>query len=53
MLDKIIAQKRKQVEQTKKVVAMAYLQERIAHQKPSLDLAPTLKGDQVRLIAEV
>ena len=32
---------------------MPYLLERIAHQKPALDLAPALKGDRVRLIAEV
>ena len=32
---------------------MSYLQERIARQKPVLDLAPALKGDHIRLIAEV
>ena len=53
MLDKIIAQKRKEVEQRKKVATMTYLQERIARQKPPLDLAAALKGDHLRLIAEV
>ena len=53
MLDKIIAQKREEVEQKKKVATMPYLQERIADQKPPLDLAPALKGDHIRLIAEV
>ena len=53
MLDKIIAQKREEVEQKKKVATMTYLQERIAHQKPALDLALALKGDHIRLIAEV
>jgi len=53
MLDKIIAQKREEVEQKKKVATMTYLQERIACQKPALDLAPALKGDHIRLIAEV
>jgi indole-3-glycerol phosphate synthase len=53
MLDKIIAQKREEVEQKKKVATMTYLQERIAHQKPPLDLASALKGDHIRLIAEV
>jgi indole-3-glycerol phosphate synthase len=53
MLDRIIAQKREEVEQRKKLATMAYLQQRIAHQKPPLDLAPTLKGDHIRLIAEV
>ena len=53
MLDKIIAQKREEVEQRKKVATITYLQERIARQKPPLDLAPALKGDHIRLIAEV
>jgi indole-3-glycerol phosphate synthase len=53
MLDKIIAQKREEVEQRKKVATTAYLQERIDRQKPTLDLALALKGDQIRLIAEV
>jgi indole-3-glycerol phosphate synthase len=53
MLDKIITQKREEVEQRKKAVPLTYLQERIAGQKPALDLAPALKGDHIRLIAEV
>jgi indole-3-glycerol phosphate synthase len=53
MLDKIIAQKREEVEQRKKVATRAYLEERIAHQKPVVDLALALKGDHIRLIAEV
>jgi indole-3-glycerol phosphate synthase len=53
MLDKIIARKREEVEQIKKVATITYLQERIARQKPPLDLAPALKGDHIRLIAEV
>jgi len=53
MLDKIIAQKREEVEQRRKVATITYLQERIARQKPPLDLAPALKGDHIRLIAEV
>ena len=53
MLDRIIAQKREEVEQRKKAAPLTYLQERIAGQKPSLDLAPALKGDHIRLIAEV
>ena len=53
MLDKIIAQKREEVEQRKKVATITYLQQRIARQKPALDLAPALKGDHIRLIAEV
>jgi len=53
MLDKIVAQKKEEVEQRKKVATITYLQERIAKQKPALDLALALKGDHVRLIAEV
>ena len=52
-MDKIIAQKREEVEQRKKVAAITYLLERIASQKPAIDLAPALKGDYIRLIAEV
>ena len=53
MLDRIIAQKRQEIEQRKKIATMTYLQERIARQKPPLDIALTLKGDHIRLIAEV
>ena len=53
MLDKIIAQKREEIEQRKKVATITYLQQRIAQQKPALDLALALKGNHIRLIAEV
>jgi indole-3-glycerol phosphate synthase len=53
MLDKIIAQKREDVEQRKKEATIPYLQQLIARQKPALDLAMALKGDHIRLIAEV
>lgn len=53
MLDKIVAQKREEVEQRKKAVAIACLQEHIARQKPSLDFALALKSDHIQLIAEV
>ena len=53
MLDKIISQKREEVEQRKKVATITYLQQLIARQKPALDLAMALKGDHIRLIAEV
>jgi indole-3-glycerol phosphate synthase len=53
MLDRIIAQKREEVKQRKTVATMAYLQERIARQKPAVDFALALKGDHIRLIAEV
>ena len=53
MLDKIVAQKREEVEQRKRLATMTYLQERIAHRQPALDLALALKSDHIRLIAEV
>ena len=53
MLDKIIAQKREEVEQRKKIATTTYLQERVAQQNPPLDLTLALKGDHIRLIAEV
>jgi indole-3-glycerol phosphate synthase len=53
MLDKIIAQKKEEVEQRKKLATMTYLQELIAQQKPALDFALAFKGNHIRLIAEV
>jgi indole-3-glycerol phosphate synthase len=53
MLNKIVAQKREEVEQRKRATTMTYLQERIARQRPVLDLASALRGDRIRLIAEV
>jgi indole-3-glycerol phosphate synthase len=53
MLNKIITQKKEEVEQRKKVAPPAYLQERIARQRPVRALTPALKGDRIRLIAEV
>jgi indole-3-glycerol phosphate synthase len=53
MLDKIIAQKREEVEQRRKVATIVYLQERITWQRPTLDLALALKSDHIQLIAEV
>ena len=53
MLDRIITQKRDEIAQRKKAAPLTYLQERIAGQKPALNLVPALKRDHVRLIAEV
>ena len=46
MLNKIIAQKKQEVEQTKKAVPATYLRERIARQKSTLDFALALRGDR-------
>jgi len=53
MLDKIIAQKREEVEQRKKEATITYLQQLIAQQKPVLDLTLALKDEHIRMIAEV
>jgi indole-3-glycerol phosphate synthase len=53
MIDRIITLKKEEVEQRKKALPLARLQERIAREKPPLDLASALKGDHIRLIAEV
>lgn len=53
MLDRIVAEKKEEVEQRKKVASITYLKECIAQQTPVLDFALALKSDRIRLIAEV
>lgn len=53
MLNRIVAQKREEVERKKKSMPLSYLQERIALQEAPLDFARALEGTQTRLIAEV
>ena len=53
MLDEIIAQKKEEVKQRKKILPLAHLKKRIAQQKPPLDFTLALKGKYMRLIAEV
>ena len=53
MLDKIVSQKKEELKQRKKTLPLSYLKERIAQQKPPLDFALAIKGDHIRLIAEV
>jgi len=53
MLDKIIAQKREEVEQRKKSLPLSRLKERIAQREATLDLALALEDTHTRLIAEV
>lgn len=53
MLNKIIAQKREEVEQRKKEVPISRLEERIAQREAPLDFALALSGNLTRLIAEV
>jgi len=53
MLDRIIAQKREEVEQRKRSMPLSLLEKRIAHRKAPLDFALALDGDHTRLIAEV
>ncbi len=53
MIDKIVADKRKEVEQRKEDMPVFLLKERIARQKAPLDFARALKSNSLRLIAEV
>jgi len=53
MLDKIVSQKKEELKQRKKTLPLSYLKEHIAQQKPPLDFALAIKGDHIRLIAEV
>lgn len=53
MLNRIIAQKKEEVEQRKKSVPLSLLEERIAQRKAPLDFALALSGDHTWLIAEV
>ena len=53
MLNRIIAQKRKEVEQRKRSMPLSLLEERIAHRQAPLDFALALDGDHTRLIAEI
>ena len=53
MLNKIIAEKREEVEQRKRDVPLSSLKERLARRKVPLDFALALSGGDTRLIAEV
>jgi indole-3-glycerol phosphate synthase len=53
MLNRIIAEKREEVEQRKKDIPVSSLKERIARRKAPLDFALALSGGNTRLIAEV
>jgi len=53
MLDKIIAEKRKEVAQRKRSLPLSILKERIAQIRAPLDFTAALSGDSTRLIAEV
>jgi len=53
MLDRIVAQKREEVEQRKKSLPLSYLKEHIALREVTLDFAHALEDTHTRLIAEV
>ncbi|MBN2186728.1 MAG: indole-3-glycerol phosphate synthase TrpC [Dehalococcoidia bacterium] len=53
MLDKIINLKKEELERRKKTLPLSLLKERIAQQEPPLDFALALKGNHIRLIAEI
>ena len=52
MLNKIVAEKKGEVEQRKQSMPVSALMERVSRNRP-LDLAAALKGNGIRLIAEV
>jgi indole-3-glycerol phosphate synthase len=52
-LDKIVAEKLKEVEQRQKMVPLSELEAAIRERPSPLDLAAALRGDKLRLIAEV
>ena len=53
MLDRIVADKKEEVKQSRKAVPVAELEVRIARRRKTLDFATALKRDGVSLIAEV
>jgi indole-3-glycerol phosphate synthase len=53
MLNKIITRKRDEIKWRKQAVPLATLKERIAQREAPLDLVAALRGEPVRLIAEV
>jgi indole-3-glycerol phosphate synthase len=53
ILDKILATKKREVEQQKESVKLADLLDCIARRKAPLAFAPALKGDDIKMIAEV
>lgn len=53
MLERIIAQKREEVEHRKKEVPLPRLRERIGEQRRPSDLAAFIRGTSIKLIAEV
>jgi indole-3-glycerol phosphate synthase len=52
-LDKIVAEKRKELQERQKAVPLSALEDAVKHQPKPLDLAEALKGDGISLIAEV
>lgn len=52
-LDKIVAQKLAELEEGQKIVPLLELEAAVREKAPPLDMAAALKGDNLRLIAEV
>ena len=53
ILNKIVAEKRQEVEQNKRSLPVSALKERLTRRQAPLDFASALSGDSVKLIAEV
>ena len=52
-LDKIVAEKRKELQERQKAVPLSALEDAIKQQPAPIDLAAALKGDGLSLIAEI
>ena len=53
ILDEIIAAKRRELARAQVELPLSELEKRISQRKPALDFASALKGDAIRIIAEV
>jgi indole-3-glycerol phosphate synthase len=53
ILNKIVAEKKQEVERSKQSLPASVLKEQIVRRKASLDFASALRGENIRLIAEV
>jgi indole-3-glycerol phosphate synthase len=53
ILDQIIADKKLELEARKRAIPLFEVQKEVSRQKPALDFAAALRGDNIKLIAEV
>ena len=53
ILDEIVAAKRRELARAKEELPLSELEKRISQRKPALDFASALRGDSIRIIAEI